>query len=191
MVYEANKDYQSDYAFNYFGKRITYREFFHKVDTVSRSLTKLGVKSDDIVTIMGLASPETFYVAYACSKIGAIINLISVLAGEQELVRYLNEAKSSVFIALDLFNDKIIKALPQTGVKTVVNMSLAESMPLHIKAAFKLKAKVQKCAGFMSWKDFLALAEGQPKVRTFQFKPNRFSYLAHTVEQQASTKGLC
>ena len=190
MVYEANKDYQSDYAFNYFGKRITYREFFHKVDTVSRSLTKLGVKSDDIVTIMGLASPETFYVAYACSKIGAIINLISVLAGEQELVRYLNEAKSSVFIALDLFNDKIIKALPQTGVKTVVNMSLAESMPLHIKAAFKLKAKVQKCAGFMSWKDFLALAEGQPKVRTFQFKPNRFSYLAHTGGTTGEPKGV-
>lgn len=189
-VYEANKDHQSDYAFNYFGKRITYREFFHKVDTVSRSLTRLGVKPNDIVTIMGLSAPETFYVSYACSKIGAIINLISVLAGEQELVHYLNEAKSSVFIALNLFNDKIIKALPQTGVKTVVNMSLAESMPLHIKAAYTLKTKVQKCDDFMSWKSFLALAEGQPKVRTFQSIPNRFSYLAHTGGTTGEPKGV-
>ena len=190
MVYEANKEHQSDYAFNYFGKRITYREFFHKVDTVSRSLTKLGVKSDDIVTIMGLASPETFYVAYACSKIGAIINLISVLAGEQELVHYLEEAGSKVFVALDLFNDKIIKAMPQTGVETVVNMSITESAPFHIKAAFKLKAKVPKCGDFMSWKAFLALAEGQPKVRTFPFKPNRFSYLAHTGGTTGEPKGV-
>jgi len=190
MVYEANKEHQSDYAFNYFGKRITYREFFHKVDTVSRSLTKLGVKPDDIVTIMGLASPETFYVAYACSKIGAIINLISVLAGEQELVHYLEEAGSKVFVALDLFNDKIIKAVPQTGVETVVNMSITESAPLHIKAAFKLKAKVPKCGDFMSWKAFLALAEGQPKVRTFPFKPNRFSYLAHTGGTTGDSKGV-
>ena len=189
-VYEANKDHQSDYAFNYFGKRITYREFFYKVDTVSRSLTRLGVKPNDIVTIMGLSAPETFYVAYACNKIGAVINLISVLAGEQELVHYLNEARSEVFIALDLFNDKIIKALPQTGVKTVVNMSLAESMPLHIKAAFKLKTKVQKCDDFMSWQSFLALAEGQPKVRTFQFIPNRFSYLAHTGGTTGESKGV-
>ena len=189
-VYEANKDHQSDYAFNYFGKRITYREFFHKVDTVSRSLTRIGVKPNDIVTIMGLSAPETFYCAYACNKIGAIINLISVLAGEQELVHYLNEARSEVFIALDLFNDKIIKALPQTGVKTVVNMSLAESMPLHIKAAYTLKTKVQKCDDFMSWKSFLALAEGQPQVRTFQFIPNRFSYLAHTGGTTGEPKGV-
>ncbi len=189
-VYEANKDHQSDYAFNYFGKRITYREFFHKIDTVSRSLTRIGVKPNDIVTIMGLSAPETFYVAYACNKIGAVINLISVLAGEQELVHYLNEAKSKVFIALDLFNDKIIKAMPQTGVKTVVNMSLAESMPLHIKAAYTLKTKVQKCDDFMSWKSFLALAEGQPKVRTFQFIPNRFSYLAHTGGTTGEPKGV-
>ena len=190
VIYEQNKDHQSDYAFNYFGKRITYGKLLCEIDRCARALVRLGVKPDDIVTIMGLSAPETFYVAYACNKIGAIINLISVLAGEQELVHYLNEAKSSVFIALDLFNDKIIKAIPQTGVKTVVNMSLAESMPLHIKAAFKLKTKVQKCDEFMSWKDFLALAEGQPPVKVFRFVPNRFSYLAHTGGTTGEPKGV-
>ena len=190
VIYEQNKDHQSDYAFNYFGKRITYGKLLCEIDRCARALVRLGVKPDDIVTIMGLSAPETFYVAYACNKIGAIINLISVLAGEQELVHYLNEAKSSVFIALDLFNDKIIKAIPQTGVKTVVNMSLSESMPLHIKAAFKLKTKVQKCDEFMSWKDFLALAEGQPPVKVFRFVPNRFSYLAHTGGTTGEPKGV-
>ncbi|MBR1752590.1 MAG: acyl--CoA ligase, partial [Ruminococcus sp.] len=189
-IYDANKDHKKDYAFNYFGRRITYGRLFYEIDRCARALLRLGVNPGDIVTIMGLAAPETFYVAYACSKIGAVINLISVLAGEQELVHYLNEAKSKVFIALDLFNDKIIKALPQTGVKTVINMSLAESMPLHIKAAFKLKAKVQKCEDFMSWKSFVALAEGQPPVKVFKFVPNRFSYLAHTGGTTGEPKGV-
>ncbi|MBR1724282.1 MAG: long-chain fatty acid--CoA ligase, partial [Ruminococcus sp.] len=78
----------------------------------------------------------------------------------------------------------------QTGVKTVVNMSLAESMPLHIKTVFKLKAKVQKCEDFMSWKDFVALAEGQPPVKVFKFVPNRFSYLAHTGGTTGEPKGV-
>ena len=189
-IYDANKDHKDDYAFNYFGRCITYGRLFYEIDRCARSLLRLGVKSGDIVTIMGLAAPETFYCAYACSKIGAVINLISVLAGEQELVHYLNEAKSEVFIALDLLNDKIIKVLPQTSVKTVVNMSLAESMPLHIKAAFKLKAKVQKFEDFMSWKAFVALAEGQPPVKVFKFVPNRFSYLAHTGGTTGEPKGV-
>ena len=190
MIYDANKDHKSDYAFNYFGRRITYGRLFFEIDRCAKALLRLGVKPDDIVTIMGLSAPETFYVAYACSKIGAVINLISVLAGEQELVHYLNEAKSKVFIALDLFNDKIINALPQTSVKTVVNMSLAESMPLHIKTVFKLKTRVQKCKDFMPWKVFVALAEGQPPVKVFKFVPNRFSYLAHTGGTTGEPKGV-
>ena len=189
-IYEANKDHKSDYAFNYFGKRITYGRLFLEIDRCAKALLRLGVKPGDIVTIMGLAAPETFYCAYACSKIGAVINLISVLAGEQELVHYLNEAKSEVFIALDLFNDKIVKALPQTGVKAVINLSLATSMPLHIKTVFKLKAKVKKCKEFMTWKAFTALAEGQPPVKVFKFVPNRFSYLAHTGGTTGEPKGV-
>ena len=189
-IYEANKDHKTDYAFNYFGKRITYGQLFYEIDRCAKALLRLGVKAGDIVTIMGLASPETFYCAYACSKIGAVINLISVLAGEQELVHYLNEAKSKVFIALDLFNDKIIKALPQTSVKTVVNLSLDTSMPLHIRTVYKLKAKVPKCKGFMPWKAFVALAEGQPPVRVFRYVPNRFSYLAHTGGTTGEPKGV-
>ena len=63
-------------------------------------------------------------------------------------------------------------------------------MPLHIKAAFELKTKVQKCDEFMSWKDFLALAEGQPPVKVFRFVPNRFSYLAHTGGTTGEPKGV-
>ena len=189
-IFDANKDHEGDYAFNYCGRRITYGTLFDEIDRCAKALLRLGVKPDDTVTIMGLASPETFYCAYACSKIGAIINLISVLAGEQELVHYLNEAKSEVFIALDLFNDKIIKALPETRVQTVVNMSLAQSMPLHIKAVFNRKTKAVNCSDFISWNDFTALAEGQPPVEVFNYVPNRFSYLAHTGGTTGEPKGV-
>ena len=189
-VYAANKDYPDDYAFNYFGKRITYGTFFKNVDNAAKAFVKLGVKPDDIVTIMGLSSPELFYCAYALSKIGAVINLISVLAGEKELVDYLEEAHSKVFVALDLFNEKVIAALPHTHVDTVVNISLAESMPLHIKTAFSLKAKVVKHSDFLSWKQFIKLSEGEPEVTAFKFTPNRFSYLAHTGGTTGTPKGV-
>ena len=189
-VYAANKDYPDDYAFNYFGKRITYGTFFKNVDNAAKALVKLGVKPNDIVTIMGLSSPELFYCAYALSKIGAVINLISVLAGEKELVDYLEEAHSKVFVALDLFNEKVIAALPHTHVDTVVNISLAESMPLHIKTAFSLKAKVVKHSDFLSWKQFIKLSEGEPEVTAFKFTPNRFSYLAHTGGTTGTPKGV-
>lgn len=87
-MYAANKNYLNDYALNFFGVRITFGEVFQKIDQCAKSLLRLGVQPDDVVTIMGLSSPETIYCAYACSKIGAIINLINVTASEQELVNY-------------------------------------------------------------------------------------------------------
>ena len=190
FVYTANKDYPNEYALNYFGVRITFGEVLSKIDECAKSLAKLGVKPDDIVTIMGLSSPETVYCAYACSKIGAVINLINVTAGERELVNYLNEAKSEVLIALDLFNDTVSKAIPKTRVKSVVNLSLAESMPFHISAVFKLKAKIKKIDSFLSWKDFVLLGKELPAVQEYKFIPNRFSVLAHTGGTTGDPKGV-
>ncbi len=189
-VYAANKNYLNDYALNYFGVRITFGDVFQKIDQCAKSLLRLGVQPDDVVTIMGLSSPETIYCAYACSKIGAIINLINVTASEQELVNYLNEARSEVLIALNLFNETISKAIPLTKVKTIVNLNLAESMPFHIKVAFKIKTKSKTNNSFLTWKDFVLLSKGQPEVHEYKFRPNRFSVLAHTGGTTGDPKGV-
>jgi len=189
MVYDENKDYPDDYVFNYYGNRITFKDFFTNVDKAAKSLVYLGVKPDDIVTIMGLSTPETFYVAYACSKIGAVINLISVLSGEQELVNYLNEAESTVLVALDLFNDLISKVIPRTNVKKIINLSIEESMPVNIKTAY-LNNQNKTNSSYVSWKKFIELSDGQPDITAYKYIPNRFTYLAHTGGTTGEPKGV-
>lgn len=104
FLYENNINNLSDVALNYFGKRITYKMLFDKIDIVAKSFTHLGVKQGDIVTMVMINQPETVYCAYALNKIGAIINFVSVLSSESELLNYITEAKSNVVVALDFFN---------------------------------------------------------------------------------------
>ena len=95
---ENNKDYPSDIAINYLGKKITYRELFQNIERTAAAFLKYGVKEKDIVTVALPSIPEALYCIYALNKIGAVANMIHPLAGEQELLNYLNEVQSRVAI---------------------------------------------------------------------------------------------
>ena len=102
-----NKDNFNDIALVYFGRKITYSELFDNIDKTAKSLTNIGVKKGDIVTICSITTPEIIYSFYALNKIGAISNMIDLRYTKQSIQSYLNEAKSRVMITLDLCYPKI------------------------------------------------------------------------------------
>lgn len=189
-LYECNKDNLNDIALNYFGTRISYKNLFENIDTVAKSFVALGVKKGDIVTLLLLNQPETVYCAYALNKIGAVINMVSVLASENELVNYIQEANSNVVVALNLFNEKLIAALPKTSCRKVINVSLSTSMPFVVKTVFNLKTNIVTKEGFISWKDFFALSKNCADVLPNEYIPNSFSFLAHTGGTTGMPKGV-
>ena len=65
FIYKNNKFFLDNYAFDYLGARITYKQFFNNINKTVKALEEYGVKKGDFVTLMLPTQPETFYLIYA------------------------------------------------------------------------------------------------------------------------------
>ena len=138
-LYESNKDYPNDIALEYMGSKITYGKMFAHIDDCVKSLTALGVKVGDIVTIALPSIPEALYMVYALNKMGAVANMIHPLAGENEIVHYLNEVSSDVAVLFEGTYNIVKNSLHATSLKKAVVVSAGDSLPFGIKQLYMLK----------------------------------------------------
>ena len=78
--------------------RLTYKELENRANRAATSLLRLGVGRSDIVTVQLPNWWEFVVTAFACSKIGAVMNPVMPILRERELVYILNFCKAKVFI---------------------------------------------------------------------------------------------
>ena len=132
-IYDNNIKYSYRVALNYFGNKITYDEMFKNIDKTAASLTALGVKEGDIVTISAPTLPETIYLFYALSKIGAVSNMIDPRKSPEEITEYVNLVNSKKFFAVDVIGDKLFDLKRKTNVEDIVLFSPGDSLPNYLK----------------------------------------------------------
>ena len=80
--------YPNNYAFEYYGNKITYREFLIRIKKTASSLLELGVKEGDRVTICMPNTPVAVITFYAINMIGATASMIHPLSAEGEIEFY-------------------------------------------------------------------------------------------------------
>ena len=68
--------YPNYIAYQFQGKKTTYREFMARIDAAARGLTALGITAGDRVTICMPNSPQALDCFYALNRIGAVANMI-------------------------------------------------------------------------------------------------------------------
>jgi cyclohexanecarboxylate-CoA ligase len=78
--------------------RFTYRDLERLADRAASSLLQLGVGRGDIVTVQLPNWWEFVVTAFACSKIGAVMNPVMPILRERELLYILNFCQAKVFI---------------------------------------------------------------------------------------------
>jgi acetyl-CoA synthetase len=80
---------------------LTYYQLYQKVNQFSNALKNLGIRKGDCVTIYLPMVPELPIAILACSRIGAIHNVIFSGFSSTSLVDRINDAKSKVIITAD------------------------------------------------------------------------------------------
>lgn len=135
---EVARKYPEYYAYEYFGKKVTYRLFMKQIEDVAKSLKNYGVSKNDVVTICMPSTPEAICMVYAVNLIGAVCSMIHPLSSEKEIENYINEAKSTFMLTLDLALEKILNIKKNTKIQKIIVASAASSMPPLLSYLYKI-----------------------------------------------------
>ena len=94
LIEKTSLTYPYNFAYEYYGKKVTYKEFIIKIKKTASALVELGIKPGDRVTICMPNTPVAIITFYALNMIGATSCMIHPLSSKNEIEFYLNEAKS-------------------------------------------------------------------------------------------------
>ena len=138
-VYDNNLPYQKELALEFFGTKISYKKFFDNIQKAVKALKEYGVKKGDYVSFCIAGIPETAYLFYACSYIGAIGNFMTPNMYMEDMEENVNISESKIFFVMDKFYEKISPALKNTNVDNIVIIpTLNSSLLKYISPKFKI-----------------------------------------------------
>ena len=198
-MYEALKEgvlkYESRTAINYFGKKLSYREFLNLIDKAALAFRSQGVRRGDIVTICMPNTPEAMIAFYAINKIGAISNMIHPLSGEIEIKEYLTSTNSVMLVMIDVCYDKVKNIIKDTSVYKTIVVSARDSMPFftglgyQISQGFKIKGPT-KSEAYLYWNDFLKKASGYNNLLDIKISRDDPAVILHSGGTTGKPKGI-
>ena len=193
-MYKQNAGHLNDIAIDYFGKKMTYGEFFEEIDKCAKSFIKNGIKDEDIVTICMPSTPETLISFYALNKIGAVANMVHPLSSENQIRDFINKVDSKLVITIDSSFNKVKSILNETNVNKVVCVTPNNSMPLPLKMAYKFSkeaTKIEDNDKLTKWNAFIN--EGKSiieKIKTVPYRKNKAAVILQTGGTTGKSKGV-
>ena len=131
-------NYKDNIALEYYGTKITYQEFFRKIDKCARAFRTQGVRRGDVVTILSANTPEAIISFYALNKIGAVANMVHPLSSQNQIKEFINSSNSKMVITIDSTYDKVRNIIYDTDALKVVVVAPNDSMKFPLKQLYKL-----------------------------------------------------
>lgn len=154
---KENSDFLNDIALHYYGKNISFREFFSKIDECADAFYTLGVRAKEIVSVLSVSIPETVVAIYALNKIGAVANTIDPRMDVESIKRMIRESESKILIVLDIAFSKVRRIREEIGQEYIIVQSAFDSLP-KIKRVYKKMTNeipVPYSSSIISWEEFL------------------------------------
>lgn len=197
MIERAAKAGPDEPAYEFYGKKTSYREFLGDIERAARAFTAAGIVRDDAVTICMPNTPQAIVCFYALSRIGAVANMIHPQSALNEITFYLNFSKSKCILTLDMFCEKVTQALNGADHPvTVLVARMQDELPVHMAAAYTLLKGRQflrfPCTeNSVLWTKFLK--KGTPDVALPEsvFDPRHTAVILYSGGTSGTPKGIC
>jgi len=151
-------------AFDFMGKKTTYKDFFASIEKCAKALKTIGVRPGDRVTIAMPNCPQALYMFYAVNMAGGVASVIHPLSAEKEIEFYLNESESVTAVTLDQFYHKFEHIRGNTKVVNIIIASIKDELSSPIKVGYMLTedlkiAKIPVDAPVIRWDDFMRISK--------------------------------
>ena len=162
-VRKIAEQYPDNVAFDFMGKRTTYRQMMSEIEKCAKALKTIGVRENDRVTIALPNCPQAIYLFYAVNLVGAVANMIHPLSAEKEIEFYLNESESVTAVTLDQFYHKFESIRKNTKVVNMIIASVKDELSRPIRAGYMLTEgrkirRIPSDAPVILWKDFMRMS---------------------------------
>lgn len=173
-------------AFEYYGNKITWKEFWGEVDKASKSLKILGFGEGNRIPVFLQSVPAHFILLIAAERIGAAIICRDDIP--EELCFAIRKSKSETAFVMDYTSksdEDLFRAT--TPMKRVIKVSPYDyadrkSVPDYVEKeiASRYTGAIETTEGDLTWDEFLALGKDYTEDYMAQEDVNRPVFGAYT-----------
>ena len=194
LVNKTAESYPYYYAYEYFGKKVTYREFIVKVKKCASALIELGIKEGDRVTICMPNTPVAIITFYAINMIGATASMIHPLSSSNEIMFYLNESNSKYILTIDLVYDKLEDIIDKTSIDKIIVSSISDDMSNFKRAMYWFfsgrKNKIVKDEKAIFYSDLIKLGIDYKDLEPVKRDTNDEAVILYSGGTTGNPKGI-
>ncbi len=196
MIERTAGQYPDAPAFDMYGRITSYRKFLQEIETAAAALYAYGIKKNDRVTICMPNCPQAMVCFYAVNRIGAVCNMVHPQSAQKEITYYLNVSESRLILVLDMFYEKVEKALGGVDHPVTILVSrMQEALPPHLAFFYMLKAgrpylKYPNTPHAVKWKEFLKKGKGTV-LPPAEYEEGRTAAILYSGGTTGYPKGIC
>ena len=182
---EKNKGNEEGIALDYYGKKIEYGQLYENIDYAAKVLSAMDVKEGERVLFLTPNIPETAYLMYGASKLGAICDFIDprpdtldITTSAKKTFELIMTEKIDHIVSLDLCYLGMLKPieseLKNIGIDNVLLLSANDSMDISSKLNY---LKQYKYLNDSSIRDLFRVIKEQKKMSDYVSKAKNESLI--------------
>ncbi len=161
LIEKNAAEYPDNTAYEFMGRKVTYRRFIEKVHTCARAIRSMGFKEGDRITVCMPNTPQGIIMFYAINLAGCVSNMIHPLSSEGEIKFYLNHSNSKAVLILDAFLPKLENIIWEVpDLEKIIVASISTELDPVKKAGFLMTKgrkipKIPKRDNIIRYTDFI------------------------------------